>query len=540
MADRADMSLDSIGWQASGAGGAIAAGHPASVAAGMQLLQAGGNAADAAVATLLALSVTDHGLYAIGGEVPLIIHDAQRGHTKVLSGLGRAPLDEAAIAWYLANGIATDGNIKAAPVPGAVDLCLTALRMYGTKPFADVVAPTLDLLAADGPDWYPRLSVTLNKLIQAERACAGPREEQLRAAADRFYRGDIADDLEAWYIAGGSFLRKRDLAAHVTSVEDPVTGDYRGYTICKCGPWTQGPSLCQMLRLLEHLDIRSMGHLSADTIHAATEAIKLAFADRDAYYGDPACVDVPMAALLSDEYTALRQELIDASAASKDIRPGDPYGMHALAGEGEYRPGPGGTTTCVVADRWGNVVAATPSCNVFGDKGDGGATGVTHGNRLRSLNTCTGHPNCIQPGKRPRITLTPTMVLKDNKPVMAISVAGGDLQDQTALNLLISAIDFDLAPAEAVCAPRFATNHHEDSFRPDPVRADARVGLGTLQISADIPQDVQTELTRRGHDVSTTDGAIAVPVMLRIDGETRCIHAAGDPKAGRHAAALPG
>lgn len=527
-----------MGWQASGRFGALAAGGADAVAAGIELLSAGGNAADAAAATLLALSVTDHGYYAIGGEIPFIIHDAASGATKVLSGLGRAPLDPAAIEWYMANGIPTDGDIKASPVPAAMHLCVTAMKLYGLKSFAEAARPTLALLEANRADWYPRLAVTIRKMIDTERSCRGSRAEKLQAAVDRFYKGDIADDLEAWYLAGGGFLRKADLAAHVTAIEDPVTIDYRGYTVCKCDTWTQGPSLCQMLRLLEGFDLTRMGHLSADYVHVITEAIKLAFADRDEYYGDPAFVDVPLAALLSDEYSAIRRELIDMTAASAEIRPGDPMAMQAVTQPGTYRPGPGGTTTCVVADRWGNVVAATPSCNVFGDKGDGGATGVTHGNRLRSLNTCPGHPNCIQPGKRPRITLTPTLVVKDGSPVAAISVAGGDLQDQTALNVLLNFLEFGMTPAAAVTAPRFNTFHHENSFKPDTVRADAREQLCSLHTHTGVDEKVRDELAARGHNVTTTDGPIATPVMLHIDRQTGMIHAAGDPAAARHAAAI--
>ena len=539
MADSSSTTGD-MGWQASGRFGAVAAGGADAVAAGIELLSAGGNAADAAAATLLALSITDHGYYAIGGEIPLIIHDAASGATKVLSGLGRAPLDPAATKWYMDHGIPTDGDIKAAPVPAAMHLCVTAMKLYGTKTFAEAVAPTLAMLDANRADWHPRLAVTIRKMIETEHAHAGPREDKLQAAVDRFYKGDIAADLEAWYVAGGSFLRKADLAAHVTAVENPITIDYRGYTVCKCDTWTQGPSLCQMLRLLEGVDLAAMGHLSADYVHVIIEATKLAFADRDEYYGDPAFVDVPLAALLSDEYTAIRRELIDMAAASAEIRPGDPISMQAVTQPGTYRPGPGGTTTCVVADRWGNVVAATPSCNVFGDKGDGGATGVTHGNRLRSLNTCPGHPNCIQPGKRPRITLTPTMVLKDGSPVVAIAVAGGDLQDQTALNVLLNFLEFGMTPAAAVTAPRFNTFHHENSFKPDADRADAREPLCSLHAHTGIDRAVRDELTARGHNVTTTDGPIATPVMLHVDGRTGMIHAAGDPAAARHAAAIGG
>lgn len=526
-----------IGWQASGRTGAVAAGGSRAVAAGIEILQNGGNAADAAVATILALSITDHGAFAIGGEVPFIIYDGKTEEVKVLSGMGRAPLSSDAIDWYLENGIPTDGDIKAAPVPAAVHLCLTALKLYGTRAFEEVVAPTLTLLDAGGRDWYDRLAVTLRKMIEAEKRASGTREQKIQEAVDRFYRGDIADDLEAWYIEKGGFLRKEDLAAHTTRVEDAVTVGYRGYTVCKCDTWTQGPYLCQTLRLLEGFDLKNMGHLSADYIHVLTEAMKLALADRDEYYGDPVFADVPLQALLSDRYTNIRRELIDLRTASKEVRPGDPYNMRPVKGPGTPQPGPGGTTTCVVADRWGNVVAATPSCNVFGNKGDGGKTGVTHGNRLRSLNTTKGHPNCIQPGKRPRITLTPTLVLKDGKPILAISVAGGDLQDQTTLNVLLNFIEFGMMPDKAVTAPRFSTSHHQNSFNPNPQRQKTFGQAGSLNLNTRVNQKVLTELKSRGHTVATIDRSIASPVMLYIDENTATLHAAGDPGAGRHAAA---
>ena len=332
------MNVNEIGWEATGKVGAVAAGGAGAVAAGIQLLENDGNAADAAAAAILALSITDHGSFAIGGEMPFIIYDAKRRKVKVLSGLGRAPLSQEAIDWYMAHRIPGDGDMKAAPVPAAVDLCLTALRLYGTKTFAEAVAPTLALLDAGGRDWYGRLAVTLHKMVEAERDAPGTREDKLQAAADRFYRGDIADDLVAWYSQKGGFLRHEDLAAHVTRVEDPVTVNYRGYTICKCDTWTQGPYLCQALRLLEGYDVHALGHLSADYVHVLTEALKLAMADRDAYYGDPVFADVPLQALLSDEYTTMRRPLIDRQAASQEARPGDPYNMRPLKEQGIYRP----------------------------------------------------------------------------------------------------------------------------------------------------------------------------------------------------------
>lgn len=530
-----------IGWKAASKTGIVAAGAAEAVAAGIEILDSGGNAADAAVATILALNVTDHGACSIGGEVPVLIFDAQKREVKSLSGQGGAPLSQKSIDWYMKNGI-PDSDIKMAPVPSVVDLCITALQHYGTKKFGEIVAPTLDLLDAGKEAWHPNLAVTLRRMVEEEQLAGGSREERLQAATDRFYgrnpqRNDIAEDLEAFYIEQGGFLRREDLAAHKTLIEDPVSVNYRGYAVYKCGPWTQGPYLCQALRLLEGFDLKGMGYFSADYVHAVAEAVKLAMADRDEYYGDPNFVEVPLAKLLSDAYTEIRRPLIDMSMASQEARPGDPYSMRPLKGPGTIRPGVGGTTTCVVADRWGNVVAATPSANVY-YRGGSGRAGVSYGNRLRSLNTTPSHPNCIQPGKRPRTTLTPTLVLKDGQPVLAISVAGGDLQDQATLNLLLDFIEFGMEPEAAVTAPRFATAHHQDSFDPDPERERTIIWKASLIISNEVDQGVREELVRRGHQVDATSWPIAWPVMLYADPSSGVYYAAGDAAAGRHAAGL--
>ena len=251
--------------------------------------------------------------------------------------------------------------------------------------------------------------------------------------------------------------------------------------------------------------------------------------------------DVPMAELLSDEYTGLRRALIDMARASTEQRPGDPLNMRALlragdAGANGVRTPISDTTTCVAADRWGNVVACTPSCNLVGNQPDP-RTGVTQGNRLRCLNTTPGHPNRIEPGKRPRLTLTPTLVTRDDGAVIAISVAGGDMQDQTTLNALLNHLEFGMAPAQAVTAPRFHTQHLENSFDSDPDRARAFVAPAGLNVNSAVAQNVQAELIRRGHRLTTTPDAIGMPVMLTID-EAGAMHAAGDPRAGRHAGAL--
>ncbi len=535
LASSALPGAEAPGWYASGKGGAVVAENPKAVAAGIELLEKGGNAVDAAVATMLVASIMDYGMFCIGAEVPFMIYDVRKKEVKTLSGLGSAPLNKADIGWYYEHAIPGDGGIKAVPVPGAVGLFFDSLSVYGTMDFATVVAPALRILDGGGKEWYDELATTFRKLVEAERARSGTRVENLQMARARFYTGDIAQELVAYYKKAGSFLTRADLAAHRTLIEEPVMVEYRGYEVYKCGTWTQGPYLCQTLQILEGFDLRKMGHLSADYIHILVEALKLGLADRDYYYGDPRFVNVPIKKLLSQPYGDLRRGLINMRKASLEVRPGNPVAMKALADDpGKYRPGPGGTTTCVVADKWGNFVSATPSGNR--PYHICAPLGVAHGNRLRSLNTTSGHPNRIEAGKRPRITLTPTLVLKDGSPVMAISVAGGDLQDQTTLNCLLNVLEFGMSPKEAVSCARFSTRHYENSF--DPNRKREISGLGQVTLQDTIPEAVGRNLSGRGHQIEIVGGAIAAPVMLLHDRNTDLLHAAGDPRASRHAAVL--
>src|SRR5262252_9960309 len=329
---------------AAGSRGVVVSGKPVATAAGIKILEQGGNAADAGAATLLALSVTAVGAFCVGGEVPILVYSADHKNVKLLEGQGEAPRDPKAIAWYMEHGI-PDGDVKAAAVPGTIDAIVTLLKLYGTKSFAEVVQPTLAILDAGGPSWYrdtgsgqtietgvnwqADMAVTFRKLMESEKAAKGTRQQRLQAVSDRFYRGDIAEALEAWYLEKGGFLRKADLAAHKTLVVDPLETTYRGYTVYKAGPLTQGPYLLETLRLLEGFDLREMGFNSADYIHTVIEAEKLGLADRDEYYGDPNFTKVPMQELLSDRYTNMRRALIDPKKASLELRPEDPYHMKA-------------------------------------------------------------------------------------------------------------------------------------------------------------------------------------------------------------------
>jgi gamma-glutamyltranspeptidase/glutathione hydrolase len=518
-------------WKASGPRGAVAAGGQGAVDAGIATLKAGGNAADAAAATILTLSVTDSTLFCFGGEVPILVYDARRNVVEVLVGLGAAPKLATREHFARPDGIPGKG-IEPAAVPGAFDAVLTALDRYGTKTFAEVAQPMLALLDKGSKGWHADLARTVRRMIDAEKEAHGDRRRGLRLVADYFYRGPIAREIDDWSKANGGLIRYSDLARHTTRIEDPVTVTYRGHTVCKGGVWTQGPALLEALQMLQGFDLKKSGVNTPDTIHLGVEAIKLAFADRDEFYADPYFVDVPVKELLAPKYAEMRRALIDPAKASLVQRPGDPRHGKALLDHPDARIGTGGpandTTTCVVADDQGNVVAATPS-GFYGVVA--GKTGVWLGSRLQSFNNWPGHPNCIEPGKRPRITLTPTIVLKDGKPLYAVSVAGGDGQDQTTLQLLIDAIDFGMSPADAVTTPRYGTNHHLGSFRQTPP------ALGSLLLASRQDPALVQQLEARGHKVTVSRGSLWAPVMLRFDPKTGQKEAAGDPRAGRHVGA---
>ena len=520
-----------MGSQASGSQGAVVAGGAPAVAAGIRMLRSGGNAADAAVATILALSVTDSKMFCFGGEVPIIVYDAKRRVVEVVAGMGTAPRLATLEHFQKAGHIPQTGPQSAA-VPATLDACLVTLDRYGTKRFAEVVQPALELLRSGPEAWHADLARTLERLVAAEGK-SKDRRRGLRLVADYFYRGPIARELDAWSRSAGGLLRYEDLATHVTRVEDPVTAEYRGYTVVKCGPWTQGPYVLQALRLLEGIDVHALGYNSPAMIHATVEAMKLAMADRDLYYGDPLFADVPLEQLLSRSYADVRRPLIDPARASLAYRPGDPRAGADLAPRSTLPKGMAAvvkdTTTCLAADAEGNVIAATPS---GWDGVVAGKTGVWLGTRLQSFNIWPGHPNCIAPGKRPRITLTPTLVLKDGKPAWAISVAGGDGQDQATLQMLIGAIDFGVSPVQAVTAPRFGTEHFVGSFGQTPPQ------LGSLLVTDKTDAKTQKALRDMGHRILHRAVPLWNPTMIRINRSgQRTLEAAGDPAAGRHAMA---
>jgi gamma-glutamyltranspeptidase / glutathione hydrolase len=554
-------------WYGVGTKGAVAAGGRGAVAAGIEILNRGGNAADAAAATILALSVTDSRSFCFGGEVPIMVYDARTKGVTVIAGQGAAPRLATREEFVRRGGIPLKG-IEAAAVPAALDACLTLLDRFGTMTFAQVVNPTRLILARPQrrEPWHADFARTLDTLVAAEalaypgapNATAVDRSRGFRLVADAFYRGPIARRIDAWSRANGGLIRYTDLAAHVTRIEDPVSVAYRGHTVYKCGVWTQGPCLLQALQILEGYDLKAMGP-KPETIHTIVEAMKLAMADRDTYYADPLFADVPLADLLMPDYAARRRALIDPKHASLERRPGDPRAGKPLldpaSDPAARRPAPPvaavhDTTTCLVADKDGNVVAATPSGWSGVVAGD---TGVWLGSRLQSFNTWEGHPDVIEPGKRPRVTLSPTIVLDGNgQPEIAVSVAGGDNQDQMTLQILVNAIDFvggDVSPfallnveAEyltSLFSHRFMTDHFISSFGQKPPV------LGQLRINPEFGPATLDALKAMGHKLVVRPGSLAAaPCVIQLfpvqidKVKTVRSYAAGDPRSGRHAMAI--
>jgi gamma-glutamyltranspeptidase/glutathione hydrolase len=585
--------------------GVVAAGHPLSAESGLRLLQRGGNAIDAGCAVILAASVIEFSHFSFGGEVPIIIKTAAgapavingqgtaprlatskffldraaRGESEEGPVYTGAPEYVSITAGGSRPGPIPSSGILPATVPAVLDAVVTALDRFGTKSLGEVMQPAIEL--ADGfpidelrvsyiertrrifARWptsakvflpggrAPRLGEvfsqadlarTLRAIGAAERRAASRgRHAGLMAARDYFYNGPIARRISEYSEANGGLIRFADFSSFRAKVEEPAVTTYRGVQVYKTGFWAQGPAMLEMLNILEGIDLKSMKHNSADYVHTMVETMKLAFADRDRYYGDPDFVAVPARELLSKDYAAVRRGLIDPARASLEQRPGDP-----LKGGPLLNPAPQPTqtgesrvpeaerandTTCVnVIDKDGNMFSATPSgawlpAVVAGD------TGVLMGQRMQSFLLNEGHPNVLEPGKRPRITLTPTLVLKDGKPFLVLSTPGGDNQDQTLLQVLLNIIQFEMDVQEAVEAPRFQTLHLVSSFD------DHRFNPGVLNVEDRIKREVVSKLLRRGHKVETQAswGNPSAPTVVRFRPEFGVIEGGADPRRGRYA-----
>jgi gamma-glutamyltranspeptidase/glutathione hydrolase len=483
-------------------------------------------------------------------------------------------------------GLIPSTGILPATVPGVLDAVVTALDKFGTKTLGQVMQPAIEL--ADGfpidelrveyiektrkifERWptasrvylpggsvpkpgdifrQPDLARTLRQIVETERLVAAgvdsvpPRHAGLVAARDYFYKGPIADRISEFSEANGGLIRASDMATFQAKVDTPARTSYRGYEVYKTGFWAQGPVMLEALNILEGYDLHAMGHNSPDYIHTVVEALKLAFADRDRYYGDPDFAKVPAAELLSKEYAAGRRALIDPAHASLVQRPGDPWNNKALLNDAAQPSLTGPTqvpeaqrahdTTCVnVIDKDGNLFSATPSgawlpAVVAGD------TGVPLGQRLQAFLLTEGHPNVLEPGKRPRNTLSPTLVMKDGMPLMVLSTPGADNQDQALLQVLLNVIEFKMNVQEAVEASRFESLHLISTFD------DHRFNPGILNLEARIPETAAAQLKSRGHIVQGQPayGNPAAPTIIIFKQDQGVIEAGADVRRGRYALA---
>jgi gamma-glutamyltranspeptidase / glutathione hydrolase len=531
----------------------VASTHWLASAAGMAVLEQGGNAFDAAVAAGLTLQVVEPHLNGPGGDLPALLWPAGQGKPVVLCAQGPAPR-AATIARYrgeLGLALVPGTGPLAAVVPGAFGGWMAMLRDHGTLPLRDVLRfaigyadggyPLLPQIAGAirnveqlfRDEWTssasvylpvpapgslhrnPALAATYRRVLDEAEAHARDREGQIEAALDAWYRGFVAEALLAfqgreWMDSSGErhagLLAEEDLAGWRAGYEEPLAVDYHGLTVLKAGPWSQAPVFLQQLRLLEGYDLASLGHASAAYVHTITECAKLAFADREAWYGDPAFVDVPVEALLSREYADARRALVSGES-SAELRPGSPAGREprlpgpvapAAAAPGVGEPTRGDTVHLDVADRWGNMVAATPSGGWLWGAPVVPELGFCLGTRAQMFWLEEGLPNSLEPGKRPRTTLSPTLVGRDGQPVLALGTPGGDQQDQWALHVFLAHVHFGMDLQAAIDAP----NHHTEAFpssfyprttRPRHVAVEERAGAETA-----------AGLRERGHDVEVT------------------------------------
>jgi gamma-glutamyltranspeptidase/glutathione hydrolase len=505
--------------------GAVASTHWLASQTGMSVLERGGNAFDAAVAAGFVLQVVEPHLNGPGGDLPAIFWAAERGEPLVLCAQGVSPAAATIDAFHERGLDRVPGTGPlAACVPGAVGGWLLLLEQFGTWPLADVLEYAIGY-AEHGYPVVPGITVTIERTEELLREWPGSaelylpapkpgttfRNPQLAATWKRllaesggtvegarraYYEGFVAEEIDRFSREQGGLLTGDDMARWRATLEPPATFDYRGLTVCKTGAWGQGPAGLQQLALLEGFDLGSMSE--ADFVHVITEAAKLAFADRDASYGD---VDVPLDRLLSRAYNDERRALI-GEEASGELRPG--LGRLPTLGDwvgsvGTGEPTRGDTVHLDVADRFGNLFSATPSGGWLQSSPTIPALGWPLGTRAQMFWLEEGLPSTLRPGVRPRTTLSPGLVLKGGEPWLSYGTPGGDQQEQWALHVLLRHVDQGLDLQAAIDAPDWHTDHLIGSFDPRGFAPRA------LSVESRFGDEVIGELRRRGHDVTVTD-----------------------------------
>jgi gamma-glutamyltranspeptidase/glutathione hydrolase len=561
---------------------AVASMKPEATLAAERILQAGGNAFDAIVAGQAVLGLTDAANNGVGSDAVALIYEAKTGRVWSLNAEGTAP-KLATIEWYKQNHKGTlpvDDTLLSGTVPGIVDAWYIFLDRWGTMSFAQVLAPAIEMASQGfalndrlantmrgtkkirqypssmavllpgsreprGGEIFrnPDLASTLQRLVDAEKQNAAKgRHEALRAARDRFYKGDIAREMAEFSEKNGGLFRYEDFASYTAKVEEPVYTDYRGYRVYKNASASQGPAELFLLNILETYDLKMLGLNTPDYIHVSTEAAKLAFADRDKYLGDMDFIRIPYEGLLSKAYAKERRALIDPQKASMELRPGvaekfapgmQPLNRpmdYTLAGQGDHA---GDTSYIAVVDRGRNMISLTPSLHTaFGTGVVMGRLGFSFNCRGDYYSLKPGQANALEPGKRPRSTLQSTLVTKDGKPFLVTGSPGGDDQCLRTLQTFVNMVDFGMNVQQAIEAPRWSTRAFPSSPFPHVMYP------GDLLLERRIPEEVRKALAAKGHKVGLQgEWSLGSSAAITVDPATGVLGAGADPRVDAYALA---
>jgi gamma-glutamyltranspeptidase/glutathione hydrolase len=550
--------------------GVVTSTHWIATAVGMGILERGGNAFDAAVASAFTLQVVEPHLNGPGGDVPVILYDVRRGKPEVICGQGVAPAG-ATIAHYRSEGLdlVPGTGLLAAVVPGTFETWMLMLRDYGTMRLADVLAPAISYAEHGHPllerahatittvvqlfrEHWPssaavylpnnevpasgtlftntKLAATYARIVKEAESAGGDRIAQIERARQAWSKGFVAEAIDRFCrtqeVMDTSGARHRgvltadDMARWTPQIEEPCAYDYGRFRVCKTGPWGQGPVTLQQLALLKGFELDGLDPTGPDFIHLVVECSKLAYSDREAFYGDPKFVDVPMTTLLSEAYSAERRKLI-GETASLELLPGSIAGFGSIvklrretvetaAGAGEPTVGRlgageptvgrmgamrGDTVHFDIIDTAGNMVSATPSGGWLHSSPVIPELGFCLGTRAQMFWLEEGHPAALAPGKRPRTTLSPTLALRDGEPYLGWGSPGGDGQDQWITQFFLRHVHAGLNLQEAIDAPAWHSEHFPSSFWPRTARP------GVLVVEGRLPRKTVDELKRRGHKV---------------------------------------
>ena len=559
---------------------AVASMKAEATEAARRILQEGGNAFDAAVGGQAALGVTDFALNGMGSDAVVLVYHAPDNTVYSINAEPRAP-KLATIDWYEKNNggkIPESDGLLSGGLPGVVDAWYTLLDRWGTMTFEQVLQPAIELaengfpLSEYGASYIagstkilkyptsvkvylssgrppkageifknPALARTLRKLVEAEKANqVKGRHEALKAARDRFYKGDIAHDLAAFSEANGGLFRFEDFAEYTAKVESPVSTNYRGYQVYKNPSASQGPTELIALNLMEGYDLKAMGHNSPDFLHTSVEAVKLAMADREKYLGDMDFIKIPYDGLLSKDYARERRKLIDPAKASLELRPGTPEKSAATAssldrpvhevldGDASHD---GDTSYIAVVDKDHNMVSFEPSLHsLFGTGVVMGDTGIIFNCRGDYYSLVRGEANALQPGKRPRSTLQSTLIMKDGQPYAILGSPGGDDQVMRTMQTLINMIDFGMNIQQAIEAPRWSSRSFPASPFPHTMHP------GDLSVEARIPEETRQALIARGHKLRVAPAwSLGSNAGIIVDVNTGVLSAGADPRVDAYA-----